>query len=181
MTSSLFSSISNAFERFSTQQNFHQPQLAYAGFPSGATPPMMRERSSVITRASVEIEPNTSRPELNEEDNILHLDDTEWDRVIEESHKQTVIVDIWAEWCKSCDQASDHFYKAADQNRDKPITFIKFDIANNKVVGKEQGLKALPNVRVYKNGVFTENKGLEIRGTNIRFAQNLDKLVDKAL
>ena len=64
---------------------------------------MMRERSSVITRASVEIEPNTSRPELNEEDNILHLDDTEWDRVIEESHKQTVIVDIWAEWCKSCD------------------------------------------------------------------------------
>lgn len=147
MTSSLFKSFSSAFDRL-TVQSSQQPQLAFAGFPTAARPPLT-QRPTVIARSSASTE---ERPVINEEDNILHLDVTQWDRVLEESKKQTVIIDIWAEWCKSCDKASDHFYKVADKNRNKPITFIKFDIADDKVISKQLGLKVLPCVRIYKNG-----------------------------
>jgi len=72
--------------------------------------------------------------QFSEEDNILHLDVNQWDRIVEESYKQAVVVDIWAPWCKSCGKAADAFYTQADLNRDKPITFVKFNVEKNKEV-----------------------------------------------
>jgi len=124
------------------------------------------------------------QPEMNkfsEEDNILHLDVNQWDRIVEESHKQVVVVDIWALWCKSCGKAADHFYTAADLHRDKPITFVKFDVEKNKEVCQMLELKGLPNIRIIKDGKWSTEPNMEIKGGSVRMKTKLEKLINKAL
>ena len=100
----------------------------------------LQQRSTIVTKSmsvdegDPELDYQPAMNQFSEEDNILHLDLTQWDRIVEESYKQAVVVDIWAPWCKSCGKAADHFYTAADLNRDKPITFVKFNVEKNKEI-----------------------------------------------
>ena len=90
---------------------------------------------------------------------VLRLNEDEFQRVIDESQKNIVIVNIWAPWCKACDKAQHIFYNLVNENKDKNIKFIKYNIVNGlegKQVFQSENLKALPSIRAYKNGVFTE-------------------------
>ena len=170
-SSTLYSGVASAISRFSNGVQSY-PQLTHT------------QRAAVVAKSmSLDEDDPVASPTMNEfseDDNILHLDQFNWDRVLEESKKQTVIVDIWALWCKSCGKASDSFYHAADANRDQPITFIKFDVEKNKEVCDLLKLKALPNIRIIKDGKFELDKGWEIRGSSIRMKTKLEKLIFKA-
>ena len=69
------------------------------------------------------------RPEV--EDNILHFTENDWDKVAEESMKQSVVVYIMTSKEGSGDRYSEEFETVAKANKDVPVTFIKFDVSAN--------------------------------------------------
>ena len=150
-----------------------QPKLAIGSGALTARPSL--QRSSAIEVKSEAIIPSK---EAIEDDNVLHLGPSDWDRVLEESKNQTVIVDIWASWCHSCHEPSKAYLELAKKNRDKPITFVKFDIARDKEVSQRIGIGALPTFRIYKDG---KEYGYTLRGGGSKIKSKLNDMVKSAL
>jgi thioredoxin-like negative regulator of GroEL len=112
--------------------------------------------------------------------NLLDLDEDEWEKVVEESKNQTVIIDLWAPWCDSCGGSKQTYVDFARDNSDKPITFIKFNLGKNKELGKMLQLKALPAIFVVKNGEALEHKAKPSRDKRL-MNKNLNELVKIAV
>ena len=133
-------------------------------------------RESIVVKSSTveEVEVST------EDDNTIHLGCDEWDRVVEESKIQPVLVDIWAPWCESCGRAATYFKTNAMKNTDKPVTFIKFNVEKNRELCKELKLTKMPALRIVKDGTFVD---YEIKPTHIKkvMLETLQKSVDHAV
>ena len=69
---------------------------AFSRFSSGASMPALtsvQQRSTIVTKSmsvdegDPELDYQPAMNQFSEEDNILHLDLTQWDRIVEESYK----------------------------------------------------------------------------------------------
>ena len=71
--------------------------------------------------------------------------------VIEESKRQPVLVDFWAEWCGPCKQLTPVLEKAVRAAKGK-IKLAKMDIDKHPAIPGQMGVQSIPAVIAFVNG-----------------------------
>ncbi|MEJ0074129.1 MAG: thioredoxin [Alphaproteobacteria bacterium] len=71
--------------------------------------------------------------------------------VIEESKRQPVLVDFWAEWCGPCKQLGPVLEKAVAAAKGK-VKLVKMDIDKHPAIPGQMGIQSIPAVIAFVNG-----------------------------
>jgi putative thioredoxin len=71
--------------------------------------------------------------------------------VIEESRRQPVLVDFWAEWCGPCKQLGPTLEKAVNAAKGK-VKLVKMDIDKHPAIPGQMGIQSIPAVIAFVNG-----------------------------
>ena len=71
--------------------------------------------------------------------------------VIEESKRQPVLVDFWAEWCGPCKQLTPVLEKAVRAAKGK-VKLVKMDIDKHPAIPGQMGIQSIPAVIAFVNG-----------------------------
>src|SRR5882672_10738330 len=71
--------------------------------------------------------------------------------VIEESKRQPVLVDFWAEWCGPCKQLTPVLEKAVKAAKGK-VKLVKMDIDKHPGIPGQMGIQSIPAVIAFVNG-----------------------------
>src|SRR5947199_2672252 len=71
--------------------------------------------------------------------------------VIEESKRQPVLVDFWAEWCGPCKQLTPVLEKVVRGAKGK-IKLAKMDIDKHPAIPGQMGIQSIPAVIAFVNG-----------------------------
>jgi putative thioredoxin len=71
--------------------------------------------------------------------------------VIEESKRQPVLVDFWAEWCGPCKQLGPILEKVVRAAKGK-VKLVKMDIDKHPQVSQQLGVQSIPAVFAFVNG-----------------------------
>jgi putative thioredoxin len=71
--------------------------------------------------------------------------------VIEESRRQPVLVDFWAEWCGPCKQLAPVLEKVVRAARGK-VKLVKMDIDKHPAIPQQLGIQSIPAVFAFVNG-----------------------------
>src|SRR5215469_14373876 len=71
--------------------------------------------------------------------------------VIEESRRQPVLVDFWAEWCGPCKQLTPILEKVVKAAKGK-VKLIKMDIDKHPAIPGQLGIQSIPAVFAFVNG-----------------------------
>ena len=71
--------------------------------------------------------------------------------VIEESRRQPVLVDFWAEWCGPCKQLTPILEKAVKAAKGK-VKLVKMDIDKHPAIPGQMGIQSIPAVIAFVNG-----------------------------
>jgi len=71
--------------------------------------------------------------------------------VIEESRRQPVLVDFWAEWCGPCKQLGPVLEKAVSAAKGK-VKLVKMDIDKHPAIPGQMGIQSIPAVIAFVNG-----------------------------
>ena len=71
--------------------------------------------------------------------------------VIEESKRQPVLVDFWAEWCGPCKQLGPVLEKAVRASKGK-VKLVKMDIDKHPAIPGQLGIQSIPAVFAFVNG-----------------------------
>eukprot|EP01026_Neomeris_dumetosa_P051267 TRINITY_DN4507_c0_g1_i3.p1 TRINITY_DN4507_c0_g1~~TRINITY_DN4507_c0_g1_i3.p1 ORF type:complete len:788 (-),score=106.11 TRINITY_DN4507_c0_g1_i3:276-2639(-) len=62
-----------------------------------------------------------------------------------------VLVDFYAVWCKGCKRIHGDLNRlAGDPNMQKKVKFVKFNVDQSKILAKNEGVKAMPFVQLYR-------------------------------
>src|SRR5256714_9676884 len=71
--------------------------------------------------------------------------------VIEESKRQPVLVDFWAEWCGPCKQLGPVLEKVVRAAKGK-VKLVKMDIDKHPAIPGQLGIQSIPAVFAFVNG-----------------------------
>jgi putative thioredoxin len=71
--------------------------------------------------------------------------------VIEESKRQPVLVDFWAEWCGPCKQLGPVLEKVVRASKGK-VKLVKMDIDKHPTIPGQLGIQSIPAVFAFVNG-----------------------------
>src|SRR5579859_2490408 len=71
--------------------------------------------------------------------------------VIEESRRQPVLIDFWAEWCGPCRQLTPMLEKAV-QNAKGKVKLVKMNIDEHPAIPGQMGIQSIPAVIAFVNG-----------------------------
>src|SRR3954449_4335219 len=71
--------------------------------------------------------------------------------VIEESKRQPVLIDFWAEWCGPCKQLTPLLEKAVHAAKGK-VKLVKMNIDEHPAIPGQMGIQSIPAVIAFVNG-----------------------------
>ncbi|WP_375198192.1 thioredoxin, partial [Sphingobium sp.] len=71
--------------------------------------------------------------------------------VIEESKRQPVLIDFWAEWCGPCKQLTPVLEKAVKAAKGK-VKLVKMNIDHHPAIPGQMGIQSIPAVIAFVNG-----------------------------
>ncbi len=106
--------------------------------------------------------------------------------VIENSYKQPVLVDFWADWCEPCKSLAPVLAKLAEEYKGKFI-LAKVDTEKEKELAAHFGIKSLPTMKVIFNGQIAGERVGAVPESEIRalidplIVTEADKVMDAAM
>jgi thioredoxin 1 len=102
----------------------------------------------------------------------LELTDANFEELVLKADKP-VIVDFWAEWCGPCRIIGPIVNEIAEDYKDKAIVG-KVDVDNNPNIAAMFGIRNIPTVLFFKNGVVADKQVGAVPKVN--FINKLEKL-----
>jgi putative thioredoxin len=92
--------------------------------------------------------------------------------VIEESKRQPVLVDFWAEWCGPCKRLGPTVDALASEYAGK-VTVGKMNIDENPKVPETYQIRGIPTILIFKGGQVVESV------VGLAQKEDLKKVIDK--
>jgi thioredoxin 1 len=89
-------------------------------------------------------------------ENIKHISDASFEADVLKSERP-VLVDFWAEWCGPCKMIAPILEEIAADYKDK-IVIAKMDVDANQQVPAKFGIRGIPTLILFKNGVVAAQK-----------------------
>jgi thioredoxin 1 len=89
-------------------------------------------------------------------ENIKHISDANFDAEVLQS-ELPVLVDFWAEWCGPCKMIAPILEEVAKQYEGK-LVIAKVDVDANQVVPAKFGIRGIPTLILFKDGVVAAQK-----------------------
>jgi putative thioredoxin len=83
---------------------------------------------------------------------VMDVTDADFmDKVIEESKRRPVVVDLWASWCGPCRTLSPILERVAEQRGGK-VLLAKIDVDANPYTAGQFGVQSIPTVIAFRDG-----------------------------
>ncbi len=89
-------------------------------------------------------------------EHIKHITDASFDADVLKSDKP-VLLDFWAEWCGPCKQIAPILEDLAKEY-DGKVIIAKIDVDKNQQVSTKFGIRGIPTLILFKNGVEIAKK-----------------------
>jgi thioredoxin 1 len=86
----------------------------------------------------------------------LEVNDANFEEVVVKSDKP-VVVDFWAEWCGPCRMVAPVIEELSKEYSGK-IVVAKCDVDSNPAVSAKYGIRNIPTVLFFKNGVIADKQ-----------------------
>jgi thioredoxin 1 len=102
----------------------------------------------------------------------LEINDANFEELVLKADKP-VIIDFWAEWCGPCRIIGPIINEIAEDYKDKAIVG-KVDVDNNPNIATRFGIRNIPTVLFFKNGVVADKQVGAVPKAN--FVNKLEKL-----
>jgi len=85
---------------------------------------------------------------------VIEANDSDFNYIIQNS-TAPVIVDFWAPWCGPCRMMAPNFEQAS-KNLAPKVQFVKVNTEDNPQISGQFGIRSIPTIIVFKNGVEVE-------------------------
>src|SRR4030042_2184947 len=103
----------------------------------------------------------------------LEINDANFEELVLKADKP-VILDFWAEWCGPCRMIGPIINEMAEDYKDKALVG-KVDVDNNPNIAARFGIRNIPTVLFFKNGVVADKLVGAVPKSN--FINTLEKLL----
>jgi len=77
----------------------------------------------------------------------------QFDEIINDTAKQAVLIDFWAEWCGPCRMLTPTITQLSSQF---PDNVYKLNVDKVKEVAGRYGIRGIPSVKIFKKGEVQE-------------------------
>ena len=89
-------------------------------------------------------------------ENIVHISDESFAEEVLRSEKP-VLIDYWAEWCGPCKMIAPVLDEIATEYSEQ-LKVVKLNIDDNPQTPPKYGIRGIPTLMVFKNGVVEATK-----------------------